>query len=80
VVDLRPPSSDLDDVRAVLDGVDRQLRAMWSSALERGEFREIDRLLEASQALQRVAVALAADTPMCGVAADPGLAPLPPTT
>ena len=58
VVDLTRTSSDLDTLRAILDALARDLRAMWSDALADGDFATIARLVEASHAIHRAAAAL----------------------
>lgn len=62
---LRPLQLDLDEAAArrarclsELDDVDRELRAMWSDAFVKADFDEITRLVAASQAVHRAAVAL----------------------
>jgi hypothetical protein len=49
------------DIRAALDALAATLRVRWWSALDRGDFDEITRLVEASQAVHRAVVALTAD-------------------
>lgn len=62
---LPPLQLDLDEAAArrarclaELDDVDRELRAMWSDAFVKADFDEITRLVAASQAVHRAAVAL----------------------
>ncbi|HEY8524683.1 MAG TPA: hypothetical protein VIL48_06965 [Acidimicrobiales bacterium] len=54
-----PPT--VDEIRAGLASVAEQLRALWSVALEQGDFDEITRIVDASHAVERALVAL--DTP-----------------
>jgi hypothetical protein len=61
-VDRRTSPADMRDIRAALDALAATLRARWWSALERGDFDEITRLVEASQAVHRAVVALTADS------------------
>jgi hypothetical protein len=49
-------------VRAGLEALSDQLTTLWSSALERGDFEEITRLVEAGHAIRRAALALSADS------------------
>jgi hypothetical protein len=58
VVDLTRTSTDLGTLGVVLDALARDLRARWSDALAEGDFATIDRLVEASHAVHRAAVAL----------------------
>ena len=60
--DSRPP--ELDDIRAELETLARALRALWSSTLERGDFEEVTRIVEASHAVHRAVVAVSPDSPM----------------
>jgi hypothetical protein len=55
-------TADLGAIRADLDTVALQLRALWSSALEDGDFEEVTRLVEASHAVHRAVVALSPDS------------------
>lgn len=64
-VSLPPLQLDLDEAamrRArclnELDGVDRELHALWSDALVKGDFDEITRLVTASHAVHSAAIAL----------------------
>jgi len=61
-VDLRTPALDVSHIQARLDGLSAELRTLWSSALERGDFQETTRIVEASHAVHRAAVALESDT------------------
>jgi hypothetical protein len=58
--DSRPP--ELDDIWAELETLARALRALWSSTLERGDFEEVTRLVEASHAVHCAVVALSPDS------------------
>jgi hypothetical protein len=61
---LRPTRGDRVDLRAIradLDTLASELRALWSSALEDGDFDEVTRVVEASHAVHRAAVALTPD-------------------
>lgn len=60
--DSRPP--ELDDIRAELETLARALRELWSSTLERGDFEEVTRIVEASHAVHRAVVAVSPDSPM----------------
>jgi hypothetical protein len=60
--DRRPP--ELDDIRAELETLARALRALWSSTLERGDFEEVTRVVEASHAVHRAVVAVSPDSPV----------------
>jgi hypothetical protein len=60
--DSRPP--ELDDIRAELETLAGALRALWSSTLERGDFEEVTRIVEASHAVHRAVVAVSPDSPM----------------
>jgi hypothetical protein len=51
-------SPELDDIRAELETLARALRALWSSTLERGDFEEVTRIVEASHAVHRAVVAV----------------------
>ena len=57
-IDLRPPTGDIGEVGAALDILTSELRRLWSSALEQGDFDEVTRLVEASHAVHRAAIAL----------------------
>jgi hypothetical protein len=59
--DSRPP--ELDDIRAELETLARALRALWSSTLQRGDFEEVTRIVEASHAVHRAVVAFSPDRP-----------------
>lgn len=61
-VDLRTPAVDVSHIQARLNGLSAELRTLWSSALERGDFQEIARLVEASHAVHRAVIALESDT------------------
>jgi hypothetical protein len=54
-------AADVGAIRAELKALASHLETLWFSALEGGDFEEITRLLEASHAVHRAAVALAAD-------------------
>ena len=60
-VDRRASPADMRDIRAALDALAAKLGARWSSAVERGDFDEVTRLVEASYAVHRAVVALTAD-------------------
>jgi hypothetical protein len=60
-IDLRQPAVGVGEIRTVLDTVAADLRHLWLSAIERGDFAEITRLVEASHAVHRAALALTAD-------------------
>ena len=62
VVDLRPPTVATSDIGTVLDAVASALRSLWASALERGDFDEITRLVEAAHAVHRATLALSKDS------------------
>jgi hypothetical protein len=53
---------DLSDVGRALDTIAMALRSRWASALEHGDFEEVTRIVEASHAVHRAAVALTGDT------------------
>jgi hypothetical protein len=55
---------ELDDIRAELETLAHALRASWSSTLERGDFEEVTRIVEASHAVHRAVVAVSPDSPM----------------
>jgi hypothetical protein len=55
------PPDGVGELRADLDTLADKLRGLWSSALERGDFDEISRLVDASHAIHRAAVALSAE-------------------
>lgn len=61
-IDLRQPVVGIDHIGTALDALASNLRLLWSSALERGDFNEITRLVEASHAVHRAALALSADS------------------
>lgn len=65
-VELRTPVVDMSHIQARLDGLSAELRTLWFSALERGHFQEINRLVEASHAVHRAFIALESDTPIPG--------------
>lgn len=54
----RPGAPQVREVRAALDAVADDLTRLWTSAVRRGDFTEIDQLVEASQAVHRAAIAL----------------------
>jgi hypothetical protein len=54
-------SADLALVRVNLETVANALARLWSSALDRGDFDEITRLVEASHAVHLAVVSLTAD-------------------
>jgi hypothetical protein len=57
----RPSAADLDDVQHTLDQIAERLSSLWAAALVAGDFRDIDRLVEASHAVHRAAAALTVD-------------------
>lgn len=57
-----PPAIDLSEVRATLDQLASDLRSLWSSAVEHGDFHETARLVVASHAVHRAAIALRPDS------------------
>jgi endonuclease/exonuclease/phosphatase (EEP) superfamily protein YafD len=57
----RPSAADLAEVQHTLDEISERLSALWAAALVAGDFNDIDRLVEASHAVHRAAVALTAD-------------------
>lgn len=61
-IDLAEPVVDVADVRAALDMLASDLRSLWSSAIAHGDFDEITRVVEASHAIHRAAIALRADS------------------
>ncbi len=61
-VDLRTPALDVSHIQASLDRLSAELRTLWSSALEQGDFQEITRFVEASHAVHRAVIALESDT------------------
>lgn len=61
-VDLRMPALDVSRIQASLDRLFAELRTLWSSALEQGDFEEITRLVEASHAVHRAGIALESNT------------------
>jgi len=58
--DSRPP--EVEDIRDELEALACALRALWSSTLERGDFEEVTRLVEASHAVHGAVVALSPDS------------------
>jgi len=58
--DSRPP--EVEDIRDELEALACALRALWSSTLERGDFEEVTRLVEASHAVHCAVVALSPDS------------------
>ena len=58
----RPLDAGTAEVRLALDAVAGQLTTLWSSALERDDFDEITRLVEAGRAVRRAALALSTDS------------------
>jgi hypothetical protein len=60
-VDRPAQSADVGLVRAELDAAAGELAGLWSSAFERGDFDEISRLVEASQAVHCAVIALTTD-------------------
>lgn len=77
VIDLRATAARFDDTRAVLDAVAEDLRDIWSHVIADGDFMTLNRIIEASHAVHRAAVALSEDVVVPGHA-DPASA-LPPT-
>jgi hypothetical protein len=61
VIDLRANALDLGDVQARLDQLAADLTVLAEAAMTGGDFDEITRLVEASQALQRAVLALRVD-------------------
>lgn len=61
-IDLRQGGTGIDAVEATLDTVASDLRSLWSSALERGDFDEVTRLIEVSHAVHVAIIALRKDT------------------
>jgi hypothetical protein len=64
VMDLSPPTVAIDAIDAIgasLDTLAADLRALCSAALESGDFNEVTRLVEASHAVHRAALALDTD-------------------
>jgi hypothetical protein len=61
VIDLRATAADLDDVQARLDQLAADLAALSAAAMSGGDFDQITRLIEASQAVQRAVLSLRAD-------------------
>lgn len=57
-----PRAADLGAIRADLETLALELRALWPSALEDGDFEEVTRLVEASHAIHRAVVALSSDS------------------
>jgi hypothetical protein len=62
-IDLAEPSARVAsaDIAEALCEVASELRSLWSSAVERGDFDEITRLVEASHAVHRAVIALTTD-------------------
>jgi len=61
-VELGQPAIDLNEVRTTLDKLASDLRSRWSSAVEHGDFHETARLVVASHAVHRAAIALRPDS------------------
>ena len=70
-IDLRQPAVGVGEIRRVLDTVASDLRHLWLSAIERGDFVEITRLVEASHAVHRAALALTADSVITATGREP---------
>jgi hypothetical protein len=70
-IDLRQPGG-IEGIRTALEAVASDLRGLWYAALERGDFDEITRLVEASHAVHRATLALRADNVISGP--DPSIA------
>jgi hypothetical protein len=61
-LDLRRRALSLGEAGSALEALASDLRALWTSALKRGDFNEITRLVEASHAIHRAAIALRTDS------------------
>jgi hypothetical protein len=59
-IDLRDPAL-LATLASELDHVAAELRSLWSSALEAGDFIDVTRFAEAGHAVQRAVIALETD-------------------
>lgn len=62
VIDLRAAAIDLAELQLRLDQLAADLTLLTSAAMATGDFDEITRLIEASQAVQRAVLSLRADT------------------
>jgi hypothetical protein len=62
VIDLRAETIDLAEVQHRLDELAADLSILSSAAMDTGDFDEITRLIEASQAVQRAVLSLREDT------------------
>jgi hypothetical protein len=60
-LDLRTRAADVEHVGAALDALAADLRRLWAAALADGDFDEITRLAEASQAVHSAVIALRPD-------------------
>lgn len=63
-IDLRAGTPDTAHAIEALDAVARDLRRVWATALARGDFDELTRLVEASHAVQRAVISLKGDAPV----------------
>lgn len=52
---------ELAEIIVALDALSSQINALWSSALARQDFDEVTRIVEASHAIHRAALALEID-------------------
>lgn len=52
---------ELEEIIVALDALSSQINALWSSALARQDFDEVTRIVEASHAIHRAALALEID-------------------
>lgn len=59
-IDLRT-DVELVEIIVALDALSSQINALWSSALARQDFDEVTRIVEASHAIHRAALALEID-------------------
>lgn len=66
-IDLRDPAL-LAALASELDHVADELRSLWSSALEVGDFIDVTRFAEAGHAVQRAVIALETDQLITGTA------------
>jgi hypothetical protein len=54
------------ETRRKLEDVASELRGLWAEAIERADFAEVARLVDASHAVHRAVIALSADAVACG--------------
>jgi hypothetical protein len=63
-IDLRGGS--VSGARSCLESVAADLRGLWAAAIERSDFTEVARLVEASHAVHRAVIALGAEPVIAG--------------